>query len=492
MKYSFRRALFGIALACCLNPAALHASTPGVIASSEENPQLPTVPFSAADGTVNANIGSESSSINYRGDEQWLSAELGLGYYNPAWGNGKFNTHLGMATMLSDSLALGILGDYNVYKRDLVLNSIWQTPIDGFRMKLSGGYMWGKQEFDFGTERAFQDLGQFSWVASGEYVVSDSGSSLGLHSLGMSTWGARANDRSGDSYELSEGRLFGISANTQLGILNNLVANGSVGYEELDFPVADAANEKNENFYTDLGISWEPFNALSLEAGWKNGVSEDRFSIGASSGPVKLSSWYSQGHAELYDEKGITLAYTYDFGNSTMQNKNVALADRKKPHRIGDNQAQFLAEAMSRPMQMPTQILAKTDGPTVNDETATAVPFVVSSATFSNDTTKFLGLIEFDIPTDKFGSITAGTADIFYLGDASSSPSGFNFIQYNGTDTTSTNYKFTIKSSALYNQAPTEDIHIPIGTLKVQVQAGSSYTYIYNTVEVVIPAANIN
>jgi len=379
MKTRFlRKLVLGIAASCLLGHSKLHADTTAdpvtsgvysgsitreaLLASSaenlSENPSLPSASFSGVDGKVNGSVGSESSSLSYRGDESWLSAELGLGYYNPEWGEDRIRYHLGMAAMVTDNVAVGLLGDHDSYKRDMVLNTVWQTPLDGFRLKLSGGYMWGKQDFTFSDVVHSQDLKQFSWVAAGEYIVPDGDSALGLHSLGMSAWGSRASDESGDSYVLSEGRIFGVSADTQVAILNNLVAKGSVGYEELNFPLPDAAKEKNTDLYTDLGVTWEPVKAITLDAGWKNGVSEDRYTIGAASGPVKLSSWYTRGHAGLADEKGATLAYAYNFGAAASHQHTVLLSSRLKPLRSAWATI-LLVEAMKRPTQMPSRFLVK-------------------------------------------------------------------------------------------------------------------------------------
>ncbi|TCD48092.1 hypothetical protein [Chlorobium sp. N1] len=402
MKKNFRHILIGMALVSSLGPKPLVAITTdsaadvfasgayatsikneALLASSaenpSENPSLPSASFATADGTVNGSVGSESSSISYRGDESWLSAELGLGYYNPAWGEDRIRYHLGMATMVTDNFAVGLLGDHDSYKRDMVLNTVWQTPLDGFRLKLSGGYMWGKQDYTFSDGVHSQDLKQFSWVAAGEYIVPEGDSALGLHSLGMSAWGSRASDESGDEYQLSEGRLFGVSADTQVALLSNLVAKGSVGYEELDFPLADAQKEKNTDLYTDLVVTWEPVKALRLDAEWKNGVSEDRYSIGAASGPVKLSSWYSRGHAELADEKGVTLAFMQLIGPTNSHVPSYNLADRLKQVR-SETYQHYLHDVMTEPATIPMEFLARSPHSTVVHPAE--VTLVTANATF--------------------------------------------------------------------------------------------------------------
>lgn len=377
-----RKIMLGAVLLGTMGQQDLHAATVDALASGDysnaikneallaaapaetsEEPQLPTPSFSMADGTVRGSVASESSIVDYRGERQWFSAELGLGYYNPDFGGGKFRPHVGLATMVADNFAVGVLGDFDAYRCDIVLNTIWQTPLDGFRMKLSGGYMWGRQEFDFGTERVFQDLGQVSWVGSGEWIAGDSASSVGLHSIGASAWMTRSYERSHDEFELSNGSLFGFSADTQVAFSDNLVTKGSLGFEELDFPYEDGTKDTNESFYTNIECSWEPVDALMVKAGWKNGASEDRFSAGLSTGPVALDTWYSLGHSGLEDERGASLKYTYDFGVSKSQSTRIALSDRLMPRRSGDNYGQFLAEVMSRPVQMPVEFLAKPTAP---------------------------------------------------------------------------------------------------------------------------------
>ncbi|MDP8306308.1 MAG: hypothetical protein RAO75_07390 [Candidatus Chlorobium antarcticum] len=183
---------------------------------------------------------------------------------------------------------------------------------------------------------------------------------------------------------LSEGRLFGLSADLQAAFADNLVGKGSFGYEELEFPFSDDTKETNETFYTNIGISWEPFQSVTVGADWKGGASENCYSMTLSSGHWILNGWYSEGQNGIEDDKGVMLSYSLaiPYGG-----KKAPLAERMRPSR-SENPGELLAEVQSRPLQLPTEFLAKVDLTAVTEE-----------ASISRD-----GLTD-DITVDKVGDI---------------------------------------------------------------------------------------
>lgn len=349
---------------------------------------LPTVRFAFADGTINGSIAPESSSLSYWGRRQYFLADIGLGYYKPGWGEGGLRGKAGMASLLGSHAAAGLSVTLDEHLLDVVVNTLWQTPIDGLQLKASGGYLRGEKAFTFLSGSAMQDLDQYSWVIGADWITSDEAADTGLHAVGISLWGARADEDSHDDpvyfmkesaeaytlyrdpLELSEGRLFGVAATAQAALHENLVTKISVGYESLEYPFADGSKETHRSLYGDLSVVWEPCEEISLNAGLKKGSSEERFSLGAGFGPIRISSWYSAGETGLEDDKGMMLTYALGLGSGTQKTR---LAGRMRPRRSNGESAMLL-QVQQRPQQMPLTFLAKVD------ETAVSADAVIEKS----------------------------------------------------------------------------------------------------------------
>jgi hypothetical protein len=190
---------------------------------------LPTLPLTLADGRITANVAPASTSMAYNGDEQRFNLNLGMGYYRPERGDGGVTGTGALATMLGSQIAVGTTAGIYELKRDLVLNTVWQVPNSGLRIKLSGGYLWGEQEFGFLSGSRNMSLEQYSYALSTTWIVPKDDANSCLHSIGASAWGAEANQTGNpapvyfrtetatdylfyrDPLKLSEGRLFGFS-----------------------------------------------------------------------------------------------------------------------------------------------------------------------------------------------------------------------------------------------------------------------------------------
>jgi len=336
---------------------------------------LPTLPLTLADGRLTANVAPASTSMAYNGDDQRFNLNLGMGYYDPERGDGGVMGSGGIATMIGSQIAVGTSAVIYDLKRDIIANTLWQVPRSGLRFKLSGGYMWGEQEFDFLSGNRAVGLEQYSYGLNTTWIIPKENECSSLHSVGASVWGAQANQTTHpdavyfmqesatdylfyrDPLQLSAGRLFGFSGDMQVALWPNLVTKGSLGYERLKYPFADGTTEMNNSLYSDLAFFWEPIQSITVGAGWKNGVSEDRFSGSVESGHFTLSGWYSKGQAGLQDDKGAMLTYTL---YTTKSPKGTSLAQRMQPSRA-TGPAALLSEAMLRPVYMPETFLAKVD-----------------------------------------------------------------------------------------------------------------------------------
>jgi hypothetical protein len=339
---------------------------------------LPSIPVQFADGRMIGSLSPQTTNISYSGDNQQANLNLGLGYYNSGLGKKDFAGMGGVATMLGNNLSLGASVLVNGVKKDLVLNSVFQLPQSGLRIKVTGGYLWGNQLFAFRTGNETIDVKQYSGAFSTSWIspaADPDGNGNFLHSFGFTVWEARAHQASHpdpvftsqetateylvykDPLALSEGRLFGAAADAQVALTSCLVAKGSLGYEQLKFPFADGTQERNNSPYSSLALYWEPFSTVTFGGEVKNGASEKRYTLSLQSGHWKIDSWYSKGKNSLVNDKGVMLNYSLAIFSG--QN-NSTLAARMQPSRT-NSPSLLLNDALTRPTQLPLTFLAKVD-----------------------------------------------------------------------------------------------------------------------------------
>ena len=351
---------------------------------------LPPLQLALADGTINSTIGSSGSKLQYQGDRSQGSIDLGFGYLKPQNSDASVGGQAKLATMIGRQFALG--SDFTMYAnyRDLVVNTVWQIPDSGIRFKLSGGYLWGNQNFNFPSGAATIDLEQYSYLFSTQYVIPRSEELRCLQSIGLSLWGAQAHQLSGngdprsylqetssdylimnDPLKLSEGRLLGASADTQVALRSNMVLKGSAGYEQLRFPFSDGSRELNESAYYNLNLKYEPFRSVSIGTGYKSGAGEERFDIMCGIGNLQLDLFRSKGMNGVADNRGAMLSW--HLAIPTRKQQTVPLARRMQPARSDDART-LLAESVARPAQLPRTFLAKVD------QTAVSLAATVSKA----------------------------------------------------------------------------------------------------------------
>lgn len=372
--FSFRFAL----AAASLLPASV--DTDPFVQNRSTNPGLenllPSLPLAVAEGALTGTFSPTATSMRYNGEKTIGRIGLGFGYFKPAKGRSMSGGQFELATMLGSRIAAGTtLGLYS-NRKDLVLNAIWQIPDSGFRIKASGGYLWGNQNFSFPSGEANIDLEQFSGSFATQYIISDSGETSILQSVGFSIWGAQANQKSGnpeprtfivdtpadhlimnDPLKLSEGRLSGAAADVQLALRSNLVAKASLGYEMLRFPFSDGTREINESAYYSLQMFFEPLPELMLGASYKSGAGENRLSFSAETGSWLLNAFHTEGEHGVTGNDGVLLTYRLAIPAGGGQ---PPLARRMKPTRSSDTAA-LLADALERPQHLPTVFLAKVD-----------------------------------------------------------------------------------------------------------------------------------
>ncbi|EAT60083.1 hypothetical protein CferDRAFT_2090 [Chlorobium ferrooxidans DSM 13031] len=337
---------------------------------------LPIVPFSLADGSVTGVLGPARARMQYHGNKSIATAGLGMVYYKPDIGSAMAGGEFEFATMLWEPFAVGSTITLFNDRRDLVVNSVWQIPDSGFRIKTSGGYLWGNQIFSFPSGDANIDLQQFSYSIASQYILNDSAERGKLQSIGLSVWGAQAKQKSSadaprsfmretatsyfimnDPLKLSEGRMFGAAADAQVALLSSLIIKGSFGYERLEFPFSDGTRELNKSVYYAFELFYEPSSELFLGAGYRSGAGENRISVTAETGNWQLSAYHNHGQNGVAGNDGIMLTCRISL---PVGKQTASLAQRMKPSRSSDS-ANMLADALTRPVQLPNSFLAKVD-----------------------------------------------------------------------------------------------------------------------------------
>jgi Invasin, domain 3 len=348
------------------------------IASSRRLPTteslLPTLPLSLADGALQGSISPGSTALQYHDSHTRGSFGLGAGYIKPQNGSSQSGAHFDAATMLFRNVAVGSAVTLYNNRKDIVASTVWQIPCSRLRVKASGGYLSGNQNFDFQSGTATIDMRQYSYLFSAQYIAPKAGSATTLHSAGFSLWGSQLHQQStaprsyrvesssdyiemNDPLKLSEGRLMGASADAQVAVRSNMVVKGSLGYEQLRFPFADGTRDFSRSAYYNADLTYEPVRQIALGAGYKAGAGENRITLSVQSAGLQLNAFKTKGQNGVADDKGFTLSWHASLPDAKQR---TSLASRMQPSCRSDAST-MLAEALTRPSQLPKAFLAKVD-----------------------------------------------------------------------------------------------------------------------------------
>lgn len=317
-----------------------------------------------------ANVGATNTNLYYE-SKNYL-ARLGLDYVSP-----KSSYGLGVkadgAALLSKTLAVGANLTFNNIN-EAVLNGTWMPENTNLKAKLSGSYMWGKQDFNFYSGTAPASLTQASYYFSTQYVVPKEKSDY-LHSTGISVWGSKASQVNNptpvytvvetasaynimrDPLKLATGTLQGQSVDAQVGIAKEVIAKASMGFETLKFPFSDGTQELNKRIYQDYVVQYQPIPEVSLQAGYKMGAAMNNIMLSAAYSQWKLTGFKNNGNNGITGNQGVMVTYTLPLDGNA---KTPALGTLMRPELVG-NSAFILRDAATRPVQLPQVFMAKVD-----------------------------------------------------------------------------------------------------------------------------------
>ncbi|TLU81881.1 MAG: hypothetical protein FDX21_09955 [Chlorobium sp.] len=344
---------------------------------------LPSLPLAFADGAVSGTVSPGSTLLRYHDKKVLGSISLGSGYLKQENSRAGVTGRAELAVLPLDNIAIGsTLTLTDTIRKDLVLNTVWQLPDTGIRMKATGGLLRGNQTFTFPSGPANIELEQFSYVVSTQYIIPKTDAASALHSVGLSVWGARATQLShadgprffevesatdyaiySDPLSLSEGRLFGASADAQIALQSNIVTKGSIGYEQLRYPFADGSSETSRSAYYNLSMLCETHAGITIGAGYKSGAGENRIDLSAQTGNWQLSMYQNSGQHGVADNRGAMLTFQLMLSGRTKP--QGPLASRMQPLQSNDSMT-LLAAATTRPSQLPQSFLAKVDATAIS------------------------------------------------------------------------------------------------------------------------------
>ncbi|MBP4047292.1 hypothetical protein [Chromobacterium violaceum] len=333
------------------------------------------------EGNSSLSFSSDHSSMNSNADAidiKHLTEETGLSL-GVGFGRRPGLTAAG-GLLLQPRLAIGSRVHVKSQHADAIFGVVSDLGDRGLRLKGVINYMNGHQDFDFLRSRETTRLSQWSyyghigWISP---VLSD----LGLQSLGVSLWGAKAKnhsqfetltyvDQTMDTWVLmqdrrliSTGSLLGGALKWQYAPVTPTVLQGALGMEQLRFPFSDDRRETSRKAYADLKLSFAADELNQFGLGGKIGAAETRMHIEWKRPGFALETFKAKSVGREDSRWGIDVSFDVLalLKGGKVRGAN-SLASSLRP-RAGLNSGEILQAAMERPMQLPSTFLAKV-GPT--------------------------------------------------------------------------------------------------------------------------------
>lgn len=185
----------GVAQAQARADSALPGANPIDEMSRQQRPQSGgSLPIRMGDKAELA-LGESSVNGRYDGDTVMFQGSVGLGI-NSTTGSGQRNptVQAGGSVLVERDSALGLNVNLSSQYKEGVLAGVTQLRDRPWRLKGAVSYAQGRQFFDFFSGGDWAPLSQWGYFASAQYIE-PTDASLGLHSAGISAWGAAASNR---------------------------------------------------------------------------------------------------------------------------------------------------------------------------------------------------------------------------------------------------------------------------------------------------------
>ncbi|WP_141113239.1 hypothetical protein [Chromobacterium haemolyticum] len=334
---------------------------------------------SLGEGSPNLSLATDHGSLNLsqsafdlkrESDDSALSLGFGFGPNPSATATG--------SVLLLPSLAVGGRLHMESKLADAVLNAVGDLGDTGLRLHAAVNYMAGKQDFDFFRSRETARLSQLGYYGSLSWL-NPAESDLGLHSMGLALWGAKARNHSQfdtrnyvdetsnawvvtrDRRLISAGSLLGSALELQYAPTENLVFKSAVGMERIRFPFSDGSQETTTKPYVDVKVSFAVDERNQFSVGAKTGAAEKRADIEWKRPTFAFTAFKADGVEKNSGRWGVGVNVDI---LALLQKKSsehgVSLASSLRP-RSKQNSSELLRTAMERPAQLPATFLAKVD-----------------------------------------------------------------------------------------------------------------------------------
>ncbi|PTU66957.1 hypothetical protein DB032_19525 [Chromobacterium sp. Panama] len=328
----------------------------------------PSLSFNTDKG--NLNLSQSALDLNRQSDDAAVSLGFGFGP-NPGV------TAAG-SVLLHPNMAIGGRLHTESKLTDVVLNAVGDLGSSGLRLQGAVNYMTGKQDFDFYRSRETARLSQFGYYGSASWF-NPGASDLGLQSMGVALWGAKAKnhsqfdtlsyvDETSDAWVLtrdhrliSAGSLAGGALELQYAPAENLVLKGAFGMERMSFPFSDGSQETTRKPYLDLKLTFAADEKNQFAFGAKTGAAERRIDVEWQRPTFSLVAFNANGVEKTSGRWGVGVNFDILalLGNKKSSG-GVSLASSLRP-RPQQNSSELLKTAMTRPTQLPSTFLAKVD-----------------------------------------------------------------------------------------------------------------------------------
>lgn len=348
------------------NPSAfLDAQTTQLIA---QHKGAPLSNVSLPIGSANYSLGKDALSVSTPDSR----LRLGTGS-----ANGGVASRLEYAGLINERFAVGLGAQLGKYQSEILTRNIYVTEDKKLEIDVALSYMKGKPKFDFDSGAERLSASQIAGVASTRRLFAPE-DGLGLHSVGASVWGSQARSPNNlasktviedtaayfkmliDPRRISLGRMNGQSLDLQYATSPSMVLNGSLGTEQVVYPMGDGTRESHRRPYFAGGMKYELANNTVLDMRLASGVANS-VTVGITGESTRLALNVMRGRDGAPNNTSLML-YVDVLKLLAPPKKHLhghALALKESLHH--HSHAALLDKASSRHLHLPHAILAKVD-----------------------------------------------------------------------------------------------------------------------------------
>lgn len=293
------------------------------------------------------------------------------------------------AIQLKKEIAIGFNYKYYNKKNDLTISAINNIPNTNFYAKISGGIMDGKEIYNFFSGPSEVHMQQYSALASLNYRNPNKLSNF--KGVGINIWKVLAKqkkflsanyitketettiDTYMDPRELAMGSVTGYSGTIRLKLNDYISAEQSIGKEKLVYPFSDGTQELYKKNYLKSLLRYQIDGDSIFELSYSTGSVENKTKIEFVNSGFGMSLEKAGGLNGLKDYWFVGVTYSIsDVLNHRIASKYIQNYDKEDYL----DQVSLLKEVSQKPVEFPTNFLAKVDSTAVKLVSSVAKPHI--------------------------------------------------------------------------------------------------------------------